>query len=128
MAWTPARGRQVLEVVHLLENEMTVFRVVDTSRRGDDNFRSAYELGAPPPRRIQLVSTPIWMALSTLTTLDMARSRARAFPVLGNKIAEMHLQAGLGFALAETIEEGHVSVWGDPVKLRASVVDVYPLS
>jgi len=36
------------------------------------------------------------------------------------------LSAGVGFAIAETIERGHFSVWGDPLKLQGAVSEVYP--
>jgi len=57
--------------------------------------------------------------MSMLSRLDAARSRARLFPVLGHHVARVELTAGNGFAIAETIERGHFSVWGDPLKLEA---------
>ena len=115
-------------MIHLLTDAATLFRVVDTNRQdGTDNFRSAYELGAPPPRRIQKASAPVWMAISTLNSVEVARSRAFIFPKLGNYVAEMLLEPGFGFAVAVTIEDVHLSVWGDPVKLRDAVVDLYPV-
>lgn len=128
MAWTPADGEE-LRVYHLLTGEAIVYRVVRTEREDDlDNFRSAYQLGSPPPRRVQKQSAPIWMALSALRTLQAAEARALQFPKLGDHVATLDLQAGQGFAVAETIEPGHLSVWGDPFKLRAAVVDLYPVA
>jgi hypothetical protein len=92
----------------------------------DVDFTSAFVLGHPPPRRLQKQSAPVWMALSMLSGLEAARSRAQLFPVLGGHVARVEVSAGEGFAVAETIERGHFSVWGDPPKLRRAVTDVYP--
>ena len=117
-----------LTVTHLLAGHTTVVlhRIVRRPTPEQDDFASAFVLGHPPPRRLQKQSAPVWMALSMLSGLDAARSRARLFPVLGGHVARVELNASEGFALAETIERGHFSVWGDPLKLRHAVTDVYP--
>jgi hypothetical protein len=59
-------------------------------------------------------------------TREATESRMRKFPI-GTHVARLILRGGRGFAAAETLDESHVSVWGDPLKLAQSVVDVYPL-
>jgi hypothetical protein len=126
MVWKTQRPE--LTVTHLLAGQPSVvlYRIVRRRSPEEADFTSAFVLGHPPPRRVQQQSAPIWMALSMLSGLDAARSRARLFPVLGGHVARVELNAGEGFALAETIERGHFSVWGDPLKLRTAVTDVYP--
>jgi hypothetical protein len=63
------------------------------------------------------------MSVSMLATREAAASRARLFPKLGTHVAELRLSAGNGFVFAETMHPGHISVWGDPFKLDASVTD-----
>ena len=117
-----------LTVEHLLggHDRVVLYRIVKGPTPSEQDFASAFVLGHPPPRRLQKQSAPVWMALSMLSRLNAARSRARLFPLLGTHLARVELTDGNGFALAETIEAGHFSVWGDPVKLRDAATDVYP--
>ena len=117
-----------LTVTHLLAGHASVvlYRIVRHPEPEQADFASAFVLGHPPPRRLQKQSAPVWMALSMLSGLEAAQSRARLFPVLGRHIARVELSAGEGFAIAETIEKGHFSVWGDPLKLQSAVTEVYP--
>ena len=127
MAWD---AREVeLVVVHLLigpSDPITVYRAVAGPHPGPDDFRSPYERGYPPPRRIQNDSTPIWMSISTMLSAEAVSSRIALFPKIGTHVAELELRPGRGFAFAETMEPNHISVWGDPHKLDASVTNVYP--
>ena len=59
--------------------------------------------------------------------LDQAISRAAQFPQIGGHVAELALQGGEGFAIASTVEPGHLSLWGAAVKLDGAIVDVYPV-
>jgi len=118
-----------LTVEHLLRgrSRVVLHRIVQKETPGEQDFVSAFVLGNPPPRRLQKESAPVWMALSMLSHFDAARSRARLFPRLGAHVARVELGSGQGFAIAETIESGHFSVWGDPLKLRNAVTRVYPV-
>ena len=51
----------------------------------------------------------------------------RRFQKMGSFVAELSLEAGNGFAIAQTGAPGHVSVWEDPAMLDAAVRAVYPL-
>ena len=126
MAWTGQHPE--LGVEHVLRGhyDVVLFRIVRFDTAVEDDFRSAFALGTPPPRRLQKQSAPVWMALSMLSRLEAARSRARLFPRLGSHIARVELTTGLGFAVAETIEVGHFSVWGDPTRLLSAVTGIYP--
>lgn len=120
----------VLEVLHLLAADAEprrVFRIVKSDPPTLDDFASAYVLGRPKARGIQLRSTAVQMALSVMQTLDQAASRAIQFPQIGGHVAELDLRGGEGFAIASTVEPGHLSLWGTAVKLDAAVVDVYPV-
>lgn len=118
----------VLEVFHLLDPDAEprrVFRIVKTAPPTLDDFTSAYVLGRPKARGIQLASTAVHMALSVMQTLDQAISRAAQFPQIGGYVAELALRGGEGFAIASTVEPGHLSLWGAAVKLDEAIVDVY---
>lgn len=120
----------VLEVFHLLDPDAEprrVFRIVKTDPPTIDDFTSAYVLGRPKARGIQLASTAVHMALSVMQTRDQAISRATQFPQLGGYVAELALEGGLGLAVASTIEPGHLSLWGAAVKLDGAIVEVYPV-
>ncbi len=127
MTWTPASG-PILTVAHLLQDGdlFEVWRVIRNGRGDLDNFRSAYELRRPP-RRVQRDSTPIWMSLSMYGSREKANAVALLFPKIGDEVARIDLVGGQGFAFAETIEPGHLSVWGHPIKLQAAVTDIYPV-
>lgn len=128
MVWKAQEPELIVD--HLLRGRSSVvlYRIIGSETPRLEDFTSAFVLGHPPPRRLQKESAPVWMALSMLSRVDAARSRARLFPRLGNRVARLELTAGAGFAIAETIEAGHFSVWGDPLKLRNAVTGVYPAS
>jgi hypothetical protein len=120
-------------VVHEIADGITLelFRIV----RGDDmeqpglveSFRSHYELGLPP-RRAERRAAVIHMGLSTYRTVSQARGTAARFPRIGTHLARLRLEAGRGLNFADTGHPGHVTVWGDPLMLASSVVDIEPVS
>jgi hypothetical protein len=109
------------------ETELELYRIVRTdvgeSSEFVDSFRSHYELGAPP-RRLERRSAIIHMGLSTYRSRSQAAGTARRFPIIGAYLARLRLVPGRGFNFADTAHPGHVSVWGDPLALAASVVDI----
>lgn len=120
-------------VVHEIENggdELELFRIV----RGDqaeqpaflDSFRSHYELGLPP-RGTERRAAVIHMGLSTYRAVSQARGTATRFPAIGSHLARLRLTAGHGLNFADTGHPGHVTLWGDPVVLVDSVVEVEPV-
>ena len=112
MVWKGQHPELVVE--HLLEGHsgVVLYRILASETPSATDFTSAFVLGHPPPRRLQKQSAPVWMALSMLSRLDAAPQRVRLFPRLGDHVARLELAAGEGFAVAETIEAGHFSVWG----------------
>jgi hypothetical protein len=38
----------------------------------------------------------------------------------------LELIGGHGFAVAETVQPGHFSIWGEPESLETAVIQVYP--
>jgi hypothetical protein len=54
------------------------------------------------------------------------RVRARGRNI-GDYVARLRLRPDEGFDLADTGSRGHLTIWGDSVKLAASVVDIVPL-
>ncbi len=109
---------------------LELFRIV----RGDyveqqalvDSFRSHYELGLPP-RRAEQRAAVIHMGLSTYRTVSQARGTAIRFPAIGTHLARLQLQPGRGVSFADTGHPGHVTVWGDPLTLTRSIVDIQPV-
>ena len=117
-----------LRVVAVLGEGRTVYRVVesDDPASGDflDSFRSSYELGLPPRR-----SSPeerfraIHMGISCFSTARQAEKVAVRWG-LGDYVAELLLPGDRGFRLARWGSRGHMTVWGDPVKLSEATVDI----
>lgn len=128
MVWKAQQSELIVDHLLLGRSGVVLYRIVGSEAPSEEDFTSAFVLGHPPPRRLQKDSAPVWMALSMLSRIDAARSRARLFPRLGSRVARLELTAGEGFAIAETIEAGHFSVWGDPLKLRNAVTAVYAAS
>jgi hypothetical protein len=128
MTWKAEADRH-LSLDHLLPGlaaSATLYRALRDSQTDIGSFNSNFAKGKRP-RGIELRSTPVWMSISMFTSPSALESRMRRFSQLGSFIAEMRLEAGKGFAIAQTGAPGHVSVWGDPAMLDAAVIEVYPL-
>lgn len=89
-------------------------------------FRSHYELGEEP-RKVERNSSVMHMGISTYLDEAIARGTAQRWPKLGEWVARLEMQHGNGFNYAHTGPPGHLTIWGDPVKLSAMVVDVVPV-
>jgi hypothetical protein len=111
-------------------NPLTVYRIVGTGRIDDPNFldslRSHYEL-SEEPRKIERTSTIIHMGISVFLERSMAEGMALRWPKLGNHTAHLDLTSGSGFNYARTSQSGHLTLWGDPVKLRDAIADIEPV-
>jgi hypothetical protein len=109
---------------------MTVFRIVRSEVEDDpvllNSLRSNYEL-SEEPRKVERTSTVLHMGISVYLDRSVARGTALMFPKLGDFIAEVTMTHGHGFNFAHTGHQGHLTIWGDPVKLRTAVVDIQPV-
>jgi hypothetical protein len=106
---------------------VTVFRIVRSDNRDDpvllNSFRSNYELG-DEPRKVERSSAVIHMGISSYVDEGVARGTAQRWPKLGDFVAEVRLRPDQGFNFAHTGHPLHLTVWGDPVKLKDAVVDI----
>ena len=109
---------------------LEVFRIVRSDEIEDpvlaNSFRSHYEL-SEPARGFERKSAVIHMGISMYTEEHVARGTAEKFDRLGGFVARCHLAVGKGFNFAHTGHPLHLTVWGDPVKLVESVVDIQPV-
>lgn len=116
--------------VYRVGEAFLVYRITKSDRPYDlvllDSFKSNYELDRPP-RKVEIISTPQHMGISVYTQLERARQTARAFPQIGDFVAEVELGPESGAAFALTAEPGHLTVWGRPLVLVALVTDIVPV-
>jgi hypothetical protein len=64
------------------------------------------------------------MGLSVFSTRMAAEAMALQWPRIGMFIAELGLEPGRGFCLADTGQAGHWTLWGRPLQLLGSIVDI----
>jgi hypothetical protein len=124
--WT--YGEPLLVVRELLPDyELPVFRIVKTDNIDDlelvNSFKSHYEIGRMP-RGGAVRPAILHMGISVYLRPEDARETARKWPVIGAFVALLQLTSGQGFNIAETGHPGHRTVWGDPFKLRNTLVDI----
>ncbi len=104
-----------------------VYRIVRGADRGApavlESLRSHYEQGAPP-RGYERRLAVIHMGLSVFSTQAAARAMALRWPMIGTFIAELNLEPEHGFCLADTGQRGHWTLWGRPLQLLGSIVDI----
>lgn len=111
-----------------LREVTTVHRIV-RGRSGPatlSSLRSHYERDLPP-RGYERRLAVIHMGLSVFSSQDAARAMALRWPKIGRFLAEMQLEPGSGFCLADTGRPGHSTLWGRPLQLRDSIVDIVHL-
>jgi hypothetical protein len=139
-ARVPARRKPrpvKLDIQEPGDDPVVVFRAVRTGDSSDvesleRGFRSKPARGKKPTPGSPEESTPfIYEGLSAFDTLEAATDHARELRDLGvpigDFIAELHLRAGEGFKYALWGARGHLTMTGDPVKLRQAVVDIVPI-
>jgi hypothetical protein len=124
-------GPRQLTVYGLEQGMMLrVYRIVRAGVADDpvmlDSFRSHFALGAEP-RRVERRSAVLHMGISVYTDVQVARGTAKRFPRLGNFIAHVDLDASMGSDYAHTGHPLHLTLWADPIKLRAAVIDIEPV-
>jgi hypothetical protein len=109
---------------------LEAFRIVRSDEVEDpvllNSFRSHYELSETPRGR-ERKSAVIHMGISMYSDEHVARGTAERFDKLGGFVARLHMGVGKGFNFAHTGHPLHLTVWGDPVKLVESVVDIQPV-
>jgi hypothetical protein len=109
---------------------MPVYRIVRSDLLSDpvllNSLRSNYEL-SHAPRNIERSSTVIHMGISAYTRANTAEQTANKWSKLGGFIAEIDLVPGFGFNFAHTGFPGHLTIWGDPVKLHDAITAISPV-
>lgn len=105
---------------------LTVYRIVRSEHPDDpvlaNSLRSHYEMGVEPRGPIR--PAVLHMGISTYLDIEPARRTAQRWPRFGEYIAHLALKDGNGFNWAMTGHPKHITVWGDPLKLAAAVVDI----
>jgi hypothetical protein len=105
----------------------TMYRIVQGADRSApavlDSLRSHYERGAPP-RGYERRLAVIHMGLSVFSTQAAARAKALRWPMIGMFVAELNPEPEHGFCLADTGQPGHWTLWGRPLQLLGSIVDI----
>jgi hypothetical protein len=123
---------QALVVYEIREGApLRAYRIVRSPNDEDPVFenslRTNYELGRPP-HHAELRYEVIYRGLSMDESRAGAEATARFFDgKLGDHIAEIVLRSGNGFNVAPTGRPGHLTVWGDVLKLKAAVTDILPI-
>lgn len=114
-------------VVAPVSKTTVMYRIVRGADRGApavlDSLRSHYERGAPP-RGYERRLAVIHMGLSTFSTQEAAQAMALRWPTIGTFVAELRLEPEHGFCLADTGQPGHWTLWGRPLQLLGSIVDI----
>jgi len=105
-----------------------IYRGVHTDDLDDpglvDSFRSHYEL-QQPPRKWEKELAIAHMGVSFFNDPVQVIRLSRAFPkTVGEHVARVELVSGQGVNFALTAAKGHLTVWGDPVKLCERVVEI----
>ena len=102
----------------------TFYRLVKSDPPTPADFLSHYARGWEP-RRKDPVTLDRWRGVSVYETEEQARAIAQKFPQLGRHIAMLEIPEGGPIRLQRTgREEGHHTLWAEPVDLLARVVSV----
>jgi hypothetical protein len=118
-----------LEPIELADGEeLRVFRIVRTrdmdAAEFVDSFRSHAELGLPPRRGTPAESHPqIHEGVSVFESRQAAIETARRFPRIGSFVAELRIKPDSGIRYLRWGARGHLTLWGDAVKLALTAVD-----
>jgi hypothetical protein len=106
--------------------ELIVFRIVRTgdmtSPEFEDSFRSHAELGLPP-RGAEISHPVIYEGISVYESRDAAIATARTYPRIGSHVAELRLRWESGVSYLRWGARGHLTLWGDPLKISQTAVD-----
>lgn len=114
---------------------MVVYRFVKTDDRGDsrflDSFKSRQELGYEPRPGVETEHPAVHGGISvfrdqTVLIQVLQKTRRRGFRE-GEAVARLELDASLGVSFHEWGTPGHLTLWGEPVKLSQAVTGTVPL-
>jgi hypothetical protein len=112
--------------VVVLQEPRRLYRGCFGSDRIDEALKSNYENGRNP-HPADLRATVLHMAVSLFEDKDLVLHLARRRPDrIGDHVATIDLQPGLGVCVADTSGPGHWSVWGRAAQLLEFVTDVEP--
>jgi hypothetical protein len=119
-----------LAVYELQPGEALIcWRIVRSDNPGDPVFlnslRSHHEL-SQEPRHVERSSRLIHLGISAYVERRVATDTAIRFPKIGAWVAQLRLGHGYGFNYAQTGHRHHLTIWGDPIKLADSLVDIKP--
>jgi hypothetical protein len=67
------------------------------------------------------------MGISTYSDERAAHGVAAKFEKLGGFVGRLWLAGDKGFNFARTSHPLHLTVWGEPIKLLESVIDIEPV-
>ena len=107
---------------------LIVFRLVASDQRDSDAFLNSFKsnaaLGKAPRRRSPEQSyILIHQGVSVFERRYQAEAMASRFP-LGDFVATLRLESGLGLCTARWGSKGHFSLWGEPLTLLRCVADI----
>lgn len=112
------------------DEELVVFRVVQepdpASSAYVDSFRSHADLDLPP-RGPELSHPLVYEGISVFDAVEAATETARKFPRLGGHVAKLRIDANTDVRYFRWGAHGHLSLWGDPLKLAGATVDTMPV-
>ena len=107
--------------------DLVVYRIVRSDNPDDPVFlnslRSHYEL-TQEPRGVERQWSVIHTGISVYQERVAAQGTAIRFPVIGDYIARLELQPGMGINYAHTGPVRHLTLWAEPVKLREVTTDI----
>jgi hypothetical protein len=120
-----------LETSELSEGEeLHVFRIVRTddvdAPEFADSFRSHAELGLPP-RGVEETHPLIYEGISAFESREAAVATARRYPRIGSYVAELRITPDAGARYLRWGARGHLTLWGDAIKLSETAVDTIPV-
>lgn len=88
-----------------------------------NSLRSHHALSREP-RHVERSSWLIYLGISTYLDESVAHETAERWPKIGDWVARLRMEHGHGFNYAQTGHRSHLTIWGDPIKLAESVVDI----
>ena len=65
--------------------------------------------------------------ISVFETAEAAIETARLFPRIGSYVAELHVGADTGVRYFWWGANGHLTLWGEPLTLAGTTVDIVPV-
>ena len=127
-------GLDEIRITPLDAGELLLFRAVPTDDRDSPEFtrafRSRLELqlpprGGTPEHRFRALASGISVRDSGEALVASVRHFRKKGRELGPYAARLRLVGGQGFSTARWGARYHLTVWGDPVKLAQSAVDIF---